>query len=251
MRSLSWLVRGVCLALAISVAFEVQAQTSPQKLKVLIVTGFDVGAHDWRATTPAIRSILEDAGRFDVTVHEGVEVFESSSLGNYDAIVLNYGFWKQPDPSEQGKAGLLNYVKSGKGLVSLHFACSAFQDWSEYRELLGRVWKKGVGGHGPRGKFVVNIKTADHPITAGLSDFEIDDELYSKLSGDAEIQVLASAHSDWSQRDEPIVFVKRYGKGRVAHDVLGHDTRVQENPSYQTLLRRSVEWAATGSVTVK
>ncbi len=222
-----------------------------EKLNVLVVTGFDVGAHDWRGTTHQTVEILEDSGRFNVKVCEDIGIFESSSLDQYDAVVLNYGFWKQPEPSEGAKAGLLKYVAGGKGLVPLHFSCSSFQDWDEYQKLIGRTWKKGVGGHGPRGKFTVKIGKADHPISAGLKDFEADDELYAKLSGDAEIEVLASAYSDWSDKVEPIVYVKPYGKGRVVHNVLGHDHRARENASFQSLLRRGVEWAASGKVTVK
>lgn len=223
----------------------------PKKIQVLIVTGFDVPSHPWRKTTPQAREVLEATGRFDVKVCEDVGIFESSTLDKYDVIVLNYGYWKEPDPSEKGKAGLLNYVKRGKGLVALHFACSSFQDWDEYRELLGRVWVKGTGGHGPRSKFTVKIRAADHPITRGMSDFEMDDELYSKLSGDAEIRVLATAYSTWSKNVEPMVFVKKYGKGRVCHNVLGHDVRARDNGAYEKLLRRGVEWAATGKVTVE
>ena len=69
--------------------------------------------------------------------------------------------------------------------MALHFACSSFQEWDEYADLLGRVWKKGVGGHGPYGDFLVNIKNSDHPITKGLKDFQTQDELYAKLDGDS------------------------------------------------------------------
>ena len=37
---------------------------SPQKIRVLILTG--INNHDWRATTPALREILERTGRFQV-----------------------------------------------------------------------------------------------------------------------------------------------------------------------------------------
>jgi hypothetical protein len=230
-----------------------EAQDKPdaaKKVKVLIVTGFDAGAHKWRETTPLTRDALEATGRFEVRVCEDIGIFEASSLASYDVVVLNYGFWEAPEPSAAAKERLLGYVKSGKGLVSLHFACSSFQDWAEYRELLGRVWKKGVGGHGPRGKFKVEIAKPDHPITAGIAAFETDDELYAKLSGEGEIEVLASAHSEWSGKVEPIVYVKKYGEGRVVHNVLGHDVRARQNESYIKLLCRGVEWAATGRVTV-
>lgn len=238
------------LLLSVVLAAQTEAAEKPAKLRVLLVTGFDVGVHKWRETTQQTAAILEDSGRFEVKICEDIGIFESSALESYDVVVLNYGFWKQPEPSEKAKAGLLNYVKGGKALVSMHFSCSSFQDWTEYRELLGRVWKKGVGGHGPRGKFTVNIGKTEHPITRGVTDFEIDDELYAKLSGDAKIEVIATAYSDWSKKVEPIVYVKHYGKGRVVHNVLGHDTRARENKSFQTLLRRGVEWAATGKVTI-
>lgn len=221
-----------------------------EKLQVLVVTGFDVGSHKWEESTKLIQSILEKTGRFDVTVSRDKEVF-ATDLSSYRAIVLSYGFWKEKDPSDKAKAGLLAYAKGGGNVVALHFACSSFQGWDEYNELLGRVWKKGVGGHGPYGEFTVNIKDKAHPITAGLKDFKTEDELYAKLTGDAEIQVLASAYSDWSKKVEPIVFVKAYGKGRVVHNVLGHGLDSKQNESYQTLLRRGVEWAATGKVTLK
>ncbi len=226
------------------------ASMAGEKVSTLILTGFDVGAHKWKESTQLTASILEKSGRFKVKISEDLSILESS-LESFDVIVLNYGFWKQPDPSDKAKANLLGFVKSGKGLVALHFACSSFQEWTEYRELLGRVWVKKVGGHGPFGEFTVNIKDAKHPVTKGMKDFKTSDELYAKLSGDTKIEVLATADSDWSGKTEPIVFVKPYGKGRVVHNVLGHGLAARENPSYQTLLRRGVEWAADGKVTLE
>ena len=248
MRHATVYVLGMALFL---IGFLPRAAQADDKINVLIVTGFDVGSHKWRDTTLQTVVTLEETGRFQTKVCEDIGIFESSSLDHYDVIVLNYGFWEAAEPGPKAKTALLEFVKGGKGLAPLHFACSSFQDWDEYANLLGRVWKKGVGGHGPRGEFTVNIKHAEHPVTEGLADFEADDELYAKLSGDAEIEVLASAYSDWSKKVEPILFVRRYGKGIVVHNVLGHDERARENPAFQTLLCRGVEFAASGKVTKK
>ena len=221
-----------------------------EKVKVLIVTGFDVGSHKWEESAKLNQAILNESERFDVTISTDKEIFASPKLGDYEVLVLNFGFWNEPDPSDEAKAGLLNYAKEGGNVVALHFACSSFQDWQEYGEMLGRKWVKGVGGHGPYGEFTVNVKDAEHPVTKGLKDFKTEDELYAKLSGEAEIQVLATADSEWSGKTEPIVFVKTYGKGRVLQNVLGHGVDAKQNPAYKQLLRRSVEWAATGEVTV-
>ena len=220
-----------------------------EKSKVLIVTGFDVGSHVWEESARLNQAILNESGKFDVAISQDKEVFASDDLSDYDVLILNFGFWKEADPSDKAKEGLLNYVKDGGNVVALHFACSSFQDWKGYGELLGRTWVKGVGGHGPYGEFTVNIKAADHPVTKGLKDFSTEDELYAKLSGDAEIEVLATADSAWSGKTEPIVFVKKYGKGRVLQNVLGHGIDSKRNENYQQLLVRCVEWAATGEVT--
>jgi len=242
--------RLVLLVGVVMMLFAGRFSDGAEKVKVLIVTGFDVGAHKWEESAKLNQAVLQKSDRFDVAISTDKEIFASPKLGDYNVLVLNFGFWNEPDPSDKAKAGLLNYVKDGGNVVALHFACSSFQGWKEYGEMLGRVWVKGVGGHGPYGAFTVNIKDGDHPVTKGLKDFKTEDELYAKLSGDAKIQVLATADSDWSGKTEPIVFANSYGKGRVLQNMLGHGVDSKQNPAYQQLLRRCVEWAATGKVTV-
>ena len=143
-------------------------------------------------------------------------MLESSALDRYDVILLSYYNWKRPSITAKARENLLTFVKGGKGLVSFHYSCRSFQDWPEYRNLIGRVWVAEAGsGHGPRGKFKVKVADRDYFITAGLKDFEADDELYAKLVGQARINVPVEAYSEWSQRTEPMAWTLGYGKGRV------------------------------------
>ena len=241
-----WIAVAPALLLAaLPLASSSQAQEAkPKPIRVLLLTGFDVRSHPWKQTSPLVREILEKDGVCQVFICEDLGILESSSLAKYDVIVLNYGFWKEPEPSEKAKQALLEFVKNGKGLVALHFACSSFQDWPEYQQLLGRVWKKGIGGHGPMSNFEVKIADPEHPIAKGVSDFHITDELYAQLSGDAPIHVIAEGYSDWSNKTEPLVFAHQYGKGRVVQNVLGHTLEARRNPAYQKLLVQSVQWVA-------
>ena len=62
----------------------------PKKIQVLIITGDDVDVHRWKETTPAIRKILVDSGKFDVQVSEDLKPLESAdTLKAYDVLLLN------------------------------------------------------------------------------------------------------------------------------------------------------------------
>jgi type 1 glutamine amidotransferase len=67
--------------------------------------------------------------------------------------------------------------------------------------------------------------------------------------------VLASAFSDpanaGSGREEAVLMVLPFGKGRVVHTTLGHDVNGMSCVGFVTVLQRSAEWAATGKVTQK
>lgn len=219
-----------------------------QPIKVLLVTGDDVSpAHNWREVSAALRGLLQDSGKFDVRVCEDPGVLDSeASLNRYDLVFLAMYNAKTPTLSSGAKENLVKFVSGGKGMVIAHLASASFKEWDEFGKLCGRHWVMGKSGHGPRGIFKARIAKKDDPITAGLNDFEADDELYAKLQGDAPIKVLVEADSDWSHQVEPLVFTVAYGQGRVFHETLGHDVKALQNPTVQTLIKRGCEWAGRG-----
>ena len=225
------------------------APQKPAPIKVLLITGDDVGAHPWREISETTREILVDAGKFDVKVSEDPLILESATaLKNYDVIVFTIFAQKLGDLTPQGKENLLNYVKGGKGFFVQHLATASFPKWEEFGKLCGRKWVMGTSGHGPRSVFTSKIVDKEHPITKGLTDFTTDDELYAKLQGTGQIHVLVQADSDWSKATEPLVFVHNYGQGRVVHNAYGHDRKALMTPNVQKIIARGTEWAATGKV---
>jgi len=225
------------------------AAETPKKIRVLLVTGDDVGAHPWFDVAQAIRETLLAAGKFDVRVSEDPAIIESANaLKSYDVVFLHYYNAKSPTLADSAKQNLLEYVKSGKGICISHLSSASFKEWGDYQKLCGRYWVMGKSGHGPRSVFKAQIADKDHPITKGLEDFETDDELYGKLLGDTPIHTLVTAKSDWSKAEEPLVFTLECGKGRVFHETFGHDGKAIRTPTVAKLIQRGTEWAATGKV---
>ncbi len=223
------------------------SQPAPEKppvKKVLIVTGQDYPGHPWKQTAPVLRELLEKDPRLQVRIVEDPRFLAFKALDDYDVIVLHFMNWEQPDPGPEARENLRRCVEKGHGLVLVHFACGAFQDWPEFRNLAGRAWDPKLRPHDPYGSFTVVPTKLEHPVTRGLPAFETVDELYTCLAGDTPIQVLATARSKVDHLDYPMAFVLNYGQGRVFHSVLGHDVKAFAAPGVGELYRRGCAWAA-------
>jgi uncharacterized protein len=224
------------------------AATTPAKIKVLLISGDDVSAHNWREMSEATREVLVSSGKFEVRICEDMAILDSAAaLKNYDLIFLTR-YNTGATLSDTGKENLLNFVKGGKGFALSHLASASFKEWAEFKTLCGRNWVMGTSGHGPRSVFKAKVVNKNHPITKGLDDFDADDELYAKLQGTAPITVLVEADSDFSKKTEPLAFTVEYGQGRVFQEEFGHDGKAILSPSIRKLTVQGCQWAATGKV---
>lgn len=248
-----------------------------EKLKALIIDGQN--NHDWRHTTPVLKAALESCGLFDVDVAttpphgQSMDSFKPE-FKNYKVIISNYN---GDDWSPETKKVFEDYVAGGGGFVSVHAADNAMSDWKEYQKMIGvggwggrnassgpmLRWRDGKvvrdhnGGGGTHGAFFswpVETRDAEHPIMKGLPEkwMHTPDELYATLVGPAEnVTVLATAKSDVTGQNEPILMTIKYGEGRVFHTTMGHNEISMKDVGFVTTLDRGAEWAATGKVTQK
>lgn len=239
-------------------------QSNPdQSPRALILTGEN--NHDWERSAPFVADLLDERGPFSVDLTEDPDtVLEDRELvEEYDLFFVDYN---GPLWSERSRQHFEAAVEAGAGVSILHAADNAFEGWEAWERMCGLMWIDEAG-HGAYHEFEVSIEDENHPVTAGMDDFELWDELYHDMPNpqDVDFDRLASAYSDpesgGTGQDEPVAITRAFGEGRIFHCILGHvwpgddpeenpgeSMRTFENDGFQTLLLRGCEWAATGEV---
>ena len=216
-------------------------------VRILILTGQN--NHNWRETTPLIQEILNRNGIFKTDVTEKPDTLNAQMLKSYDVIVSNWNSY--PEQATQWNPAaiqaLFDFVKRGGGFVCIHSASFAHYDCPPFFEITGGRWGDSTH-HGPISEFRVQITHKTHPITKGVQDFTIKDELWVDLECSPSAKVLCVAQADEYRNTpgklEPVVLITEYGKGRGYYLALGHDVAVMAHPDWQKLLMQGTKWAA-------
>ena len=213
-----------------------------QPKRIVIVTGEDYKGHKWQETAPILQRALAADERLQVDVVTDLNFLRKAELQQYDGVVMHFKNYDPAVPGTEGYRKLEEFVRGGKGLVLVHFACGAFQEEPDFVKLAGRAWNPKLRGHDRYRKFQVNIADGKHLVTAGLEPFETEDELYTCLDGQTPITVLADAVSNVDHKTYPMAFVLDFGKGNVFHCLLGHNVAALDNAAVGELYRRGCAW---------
>ncbi len=212
--------------------------------RVLILTG--ANNHNWEATTPVLKEILEASGKLNVDVCYDPGKLTENDLNAYDVLLSNWnGFGKtKPVPwPECFRKAYIEFVRKGGGHVVVHAGSSSYYDWEEYHTICNATWKNGTG-HKKMHEFEVRIPDKSHPVVMGIEDFRTIDELWYKPFVQPDTRILAESYSKTTGKWEPTAFISYFGEGRCFTLLLGHNDKAMKNAGFQALLKHGTAWVA-------
>ncbi len=224
---------------------------------VLVVTGGPDHAHDFASSSDALAQVIAATGA-DVTIVDHPDAVVDLLPGHFDALVINALRWQmEHDRYDHLRAdwgyrtapatrdAIRSFIAAGGGLLGNHTASICFDDWPEWREVLGGAWNWHRSSHPPCGPVSAHLASdtaGHHPVLNGLTSLSLVDEVYGDIDLDLDTEVLMVAKRTPDDDDQPVVWVHRYGAGRVVYDGFGHDAASILDPDHQALLQRALRW---------
>ncbi len=211
---------------------------------VLIVYGGWDG-HDPKQTSHLFAGLLEEVG-LNVTLSQTLDSFlDAELMGAVDLVIPVY---TMSSITREQEYGLLDAVRErGVNVGGWHGGMAdAFRQNTEYQFMVGGQW---VAHPGNIIDYRVNVHDQQHPITAGIGDFDMHSEQYY-LHTDPSNKVLATTtfsgeHTFWVEGTVmPVVWTRQYGKGKIFYSSLGHVIGDFDVPEAREIVRRGLLWAA-------
>lgn len=129
-----------------------------------------------------------------------------------------------------------SYVLNGGGILAVHSGTAGYREATIIRRILG-----GVFIHHPEQCLVTVEAAGKHVITDGFEPFTLKDEHYfMEIDNNGDLYVFLASTSQHGR--QPAGWVRTHGKGKVCVLTPGHNLDVWLHPSFQLLLRNSLNW---------
>ncbi|WP_411347497.1 ThuA domain-containing protein [Paenibacillus sp. WLX2291] len=215
--------------------------------QALIVSGGWDG-HQPKEVADLFAELLR-AEDFEVEIAYTLDAFlDEEKLMQLDLIVP---VWTMGEISNEQLQPVLNAVSSGVGLAGCHGGmCDSFRNSVEWQFMTGSQWVAHPFNDGVEYDVRI-VQTSSSPLVEQIPDFKVVSEQYY-LHVDPAVDVLATttfrisegAHSANGEIVMPVVYTKKWGKGKVYYNSLGHQVNIFDIPEAKELMRRGLIWAA-------
>ncbi|KAB2669930.1 MAG: ThuA domain-containing protein [Verrucomicrobia bacterium] len=228
---------------------------SGRPLRVLLVTGGC--CHNYAFQAGCLTNAV--AQRADVrftVVNEGgsgtrgeIALYDDPGWAKpYDVVVHNECFADTTNAAYIRR--IVDAHRAGKPAVVVHCAMHTYRAWEldEWREFLGVTSRQ----HEHQARYAVKAVAAGHPAMGGFPARGWTtpmDELYviEKLWPGA--RALATARSERTGKEQPVVWANDFHGTRVFGTTFGHSDDTFRDPAFLELLSRGIVWAAQSGKT--
>jgi type 1 glutamine amidotransferase len=211
--------------------------------RALMVAGGWPG-HEPRECAAVFAPLLERAG-FQVEIADTLEVY--TDVEKMRSLSLIVPIWTMGKITKEQLEGLLQAVREGAGIAGWHGGMGdSFREATDYQWMVGGQF---VAHPGNIISYAVKITAKDDPIMKGLSDFTVCSEQYY-MHVDPSNEVLATTvvtgeFCSWIDKCVmPVVWKRRFGKGRVFYSSLGHVAKDFEVWEAREIMSRGMTWAS-------
>jgi type 1 glutamine amidotransferase len=243
----------------IEAALPAKAPARPKKARRILITNLakrDQNVIRGHPSIPFGNYALEQMGKrtgaYEVVVSNDVEMFRPENLKQFDAVCFNntQGILFEDAALRQS---LLDFVNGGGGLIAFHAGGAAtfnqhprYDYWPEFGKMIGGT---DNGGHpwSLNDKYFFRVEDPKHPLNQDFNGkgYEVNDEVFQfqepvlrdhmrvLLSVDMEKTPLPARNVlpvRKADRDFPLTWIRRQGKGRVFNSGMGHNAVIYRDP---------------------
>ena len=228
------------------IILSVCSSVSAGRLKILIVTG----GHDFdRTSFFQMFDSFKNIAYSELRHPEAGFQLGTINPASFDAVV----FYDMPKTiSEQEKDSFHKLLGAGKGLLFLHHSICAYQDWPEYEGIVGGKYyekkkddKFGVSSYEHDIDLTVKIDNPSHPVTKGVKNFLLHDEVYGNLEIIPGVIPLLS--TDHPKSNKLIGWTLKKEKSRIVFIQPGHDKNSYTNPGYRKLVNQAIRYISSNN----
>ncbi len=178
------------------------------------------------------KKILKETDGYSFVFTSSVEDLSLLNGTDFSSVVL---YFHRSRISETALDALHDCVSRGGGLLAVHSASASFKAHSRYFDILGGRFIS----HGEIGPFDVQPEKNSSEMFSDLRPFSVVDELYIHEYQD---EVTIHSTTDNQGSKEPMVWTKKFGKGRVFYCALGHRASVMRIPEVKQIIQRGLTW---------
>ena len=212
--------------------------------KALIVYGGWAG-HDPEGVAAVFDGILKGEN-FETVLSQSLDSFKDDPE-QYDLIVP---IWTMGTLDHDAEAAVSKAVANGVGMAGCHGGmCDAFRNNCEWQFMTGSQWVAHPGGVVT---YRVKMKRSScDPLIEGIEDFDVTSEQYY-IHVDPAVNVLAETdfcldngnHFTNGVVTVPVAYTKKWGKGKIYYNSLGHNRKIFDIPQAREMMRRGFLFAA-------